>query len=143
MSEIDPHETVSRFVFSSSHIGTNPPRIKPAAYLPTPKLESSVFRTSEMEESEIWTIGREIAEVRQQTLHGRGDLEAEQIPSSGLTLIPAEPPPKHANIIGWSASDKSAQKSAAQFLASKASTFLAPATPDDVASQDDSTEIKG
>ena len=69
--------------------------------MPHPHIELSVFRISALGELEVQQIGDDVARQRQKPLIARGEVEAGQIRRLGLDVAPAEPPPRHANIIGW------------------------------------------
>jgi hypothetical protein len=57
-----------------------------------------------------------------ETIHARGDIVAADVSKSNLTLVPSEPPPRHATIENWPA-EKSAQKVKAIDLADAAGLF--------------------
>jgi len=70
--------------------------------------EVSVFRTSGLGASAIWEIGTKMKPMAR-TLHGRAEIRARAVRQKALDVMSAEPPPRHANIIGWP-DDKSKQK---------------------------------
>ena len=120
---IPPAEPLSRFIFSSSHFSRENLRVKHNAFMPATDGRTSVFRTIEMEQTTIWSIGEKIAAERTQTLHARGDILASDIFKAKLAVVPSEPPPRHANIQDWPA-EKSAQKLKAIELADAAKLIL-------------------
>ena len=77
--------------------------MKSGAYLPAPNGETSVYRTSDVPEEEIWNIGREaVAKPRDGSLYARGDVPVAAIVKTGLKVVPdTGPHPRHANITGW------------------------------------------
>lgn len=119
-------ETIARFVFSSSHYNTL--GVKPAAFLPNPKNgETSVFRHTELWRDVLIESGKAIARDRGSRFHGTAYIESRIVFDAQLDLKAAEPPPCHANIIGWpvvandSASQKAKQKECALLIAQAAS----------------------
>jgi len=129
-AEFRASERISRSLLSKREYAANNNRVKHNAFLPPPNLEHSVYRTSSLDDSAIWKLGRSyVAEPRGKTLKGRGDLRASVILDTGLTLNsdPA-PHPLHANIIGWP-TDKHEQLQLAVELAEAASLVVAPAEP--------------
>jgi hypothetical protein len=86
--------------------------------------EVSVFRVDRLGEPQIWKIGTEIAEKRERTLYARGDTGARAVRRAGLDVVPAEPPLRHANIVGWPENDKPRQKLIALQLAAVAKLVL-------------------
>ncbi|CAN5461569.1 hypothetical protein BH20ACI3_BH20ACI3_34890 [soil metagenome] len=113
------NETLSRFIFSTRHFGRQPLRVKADAYMPS-QGQVSVFRVDGLIAAQIWKIGDEIAEERDRTLYARGDIKAREVGRSGLDILPAEPPARHANIVGWPENDKPRQKLIALQLAAVA-----------------------
>ena len=86
--------------------------------------EVSVFRTEGLEETAIWDIGSSVAAKRERTLHARGDTKASEIMKLGLKISPSEPPPRHANLVGWPENDKPRQKLIALQVAAVATLVL-------------------
>lgn len=86
--------------------------------------ETSVFRISELLNTEIWDIGiKEVVKEEQgKSLIGRADVLTSIVTGNGLEVIPQEPPPRHANIAGWP-DEKSEQKQIAMELAAEAQFY--------------------
>lgn len=66
--------------------------------------ETSVFRTSDSSEAEIWEIGRFVENKRKQSLKGRADIGVLFILKQGLSVAPEIKKSGHrlhANIVGW------------------------------------------
>jgi len=100
LSEIvDDEENLARFLTSSSQF--NAVGVKPAAFLPNPKNgETSVFRRGGHPRESLWRTAEEyLAGAR--TLHGAAILKAAHVRSASLDVKAQEPPPRHANIVGW------------------------------------------
>jgi hypothetical protein len=92
----------------------------------------SVFRINQLDDSAIWKIGSDIALKRGQKLYARGDTSTHEIRKIGiddlrknmLDVVPNEPPPHHANIVGWPEDDKPRQKLIALQIAATAALIL-------------------
>ena len=100
---ISEEEDLARFLASSSQF--NRIGIKPSAFLPNPvNRETSVFRHGSEPRESLWRIGTEhVAGAR--TLHGAALFKAKHVRSALLDVVPREPPPRHANVVGWPWSD--------------------------------------
>lgn len=100
--------------------------MKPRAFMPRDG-ETSVFRTAGLELSEILDIGvQEVAAPRGRTLYGLGQLDSRDVRETRLDIQANEPPPRHANIVGWPG-DPAEQLSLAQELSRRARLALSPA----------------
>lgn len=99
---VTPEENISRFYFSRKDVRLDN-TIKHNVYMPPSHGRMSVYRTSDLEDQEIWTIGKTHVEpVRGKPIVGRGDLKAEKIYDYGLEINPTENPhPRHADVEGW------------------------------------------
>jgi hypothetical protein len=103
--------------------------VKHQAFLPmrnpeTLLLETSVFRISHLKDDEIWDIGqREVIRNSGRRLHGRADIILSKVLENGLSISPDDPPPRHANIVGWP-DEESKQKMIAIALAAEAQLRL-------------------
>jgi hypothetical protein len=124
MPTVDPEEPITRYVFSSSHFSAQNCRVKHNAFMPSSG-ETSVFRTIDLAEPDIWAIGQTVSKDRNQQLHARGDLLVNDAVSVSLRVEPSEPPPRHANITGWP-QEKDQVKLKAMELAEKATLHLPP-----------------
>ena len=100
-------EPITRFIFSSGHLARQSKRVKPNAFLPNANGQTSIFRiqgvdaNSIVDADSIWATGNEVAEVSERTLHARADIVTGAVRSTGLKVLPEEPPPRHGNIAGW------------------------------------------
>lgn len=115
-------EPLARFLTSSGHYNAEAP--KPAAFLPNPKNgETSVFR--QLEELALLDAGRKYVGM-ERPLHGAAIVSAKDVREAELEAVAKEPPPRHADIVGWPwakddpALGKAQQKEMAIKLAQKA-----------------------
>jgi len=92
-------EPLARFLTSRSLF--NSAMVKPAAYMPSPKDgNTSVFRHGAEPQKSLLEIAATHV-VGERTLHGVAICTAQQVRASELSVVPQEPPPRHANITGW------------------------------------------
>ena len=129
--DVDAQEMTARFVVSKRHINRQTLTLKADAFVPHPYEALSVTRLIEMNEDEIWAVGRDVAAARTppRTLRGRGDvLAATYLSQENLNVIadPVEGNANHANVTGWpSADDETAQVMIAKEIAAVAQ-FISP-----------------
>lgn len=120
LEQVSPEENLTRYILHKNHFSTLYKRVKYTAFLPTSNGETSVFRTSNLSDNEIWKIGDiEVAQKRGLPLLGYADILAFQVLSENLKVIPDNIPLRHANIVGWP-EEKSEQKLIAMELAENA-----------------------
>ena len=104
--------------------------MKPAVFLPAPNGETSVLRIDGVPDNLIWQTAETMANERNQTLYARADFPAETVNATAeatkvkVSVVIAEPPPRHANIIGWPMDDKDKRLLVAMQLANAASLAL-------------------
>ena len=122
-ASISEEEKVARYIFSRSHFSRKSLRVKAEAYMPNGG-EVSVFRTNGLDEATIWGIGSDLAKKRERVLYGRGDTIVSEIRKASLHIRSEEPPPRHANIVGWPENDKPRQKILALQIAAAATLVL-------------------
>lgn len=120
MIPVAASERLARFLLSSRHFSRENRRVKPDAFIPHPYAELSVFRVKDLEEEQIWQIGKQIAEPQGKPLYARAEIPVGEVLASGLQVVPNEPPPHHANIIGWARDDRAAQRLVAAVLSARA-----------------------
>lgn len=121
-------ELLARFVLYRRHRASNDGNMPPEAFLPYRHVELSVTRHIGLSTTMIWQAGAEIAGSRKLHLYGRGDVVANDARRVRLDVRPSEPPPNHANIVGWP-SEKAAQMSHAIELAALAIYYPATSLP--------------
>ena len=123
-------EYVARFLFSSNSY--NSTGVKWTAFDPsTVNGETSVFRSPSRISESLWGMGKELANGRANKLHGAALLQSGSVFNAGLRIAPSEPPPAHANIVGWPelvqdpAMQKASRMELAKLLAQRATLVLA------------------
>lgn len=116
---VGDEESLARFLTQSNHF--NAVMVKPVAFLPNPKNgQTSVFRQGSEPQETLWQVGQEqIAGER--NLHGVAIFKAKRVREVQLDVVAKEPPPRHANIIGWPsiASDPELEKAKRKDLANQ------------------------
>ncbi len=124
---VSDDEDLARFLFWSSQYSSL--TVKPAAFLPNPKdKETSVFRHGKEPRADLWQIGNSIAPL-QRALHGAAMLRARNVREALLDVRAAEPPQRHACIVGWPWLEdpelqKASQKERAALLAQRSELVL-------------------
>ncbi len=124
---IDDGEEVIRYLTSSNDF--NGQVVRPHAFQPTSQGKKSVVRRSGSPLSSIWEWPREF--LPNTRIHGAAVLLAARVRAAGLDVTASEPPPRHANIVGWPVSDsgagirKAESLQAQQLLASASSRLMA------------------
>ena len=118
------NEWLARFILQSSHLRQDR-TVRPDAFIPHPYPDLSVTRRLELTETQLWEIGKAVAESIPKKLHGRADIRAEVFEKQKLRVLaaPDADNPNHANVTGWPG-EKSAQKSLAQEISAEAGKAL-------------------
>ena len=108
---VDP-ERLSRFLTSDSQF--NSAMAKPSAFMPGPSdAKTSVFRQCPDPREALWeTADREIGTDRR--VRAAALLTASAVRQAKLDVVSHEPPPRHANIIGWPNAVNDAESTRAQ-----------------------------
>ncbi len=121
------NELLARFIVSSSQIRKSDHTVKPDAFMPHPRVETSLTRHRETTVEEIWLEGERVAAIRQATLHGRADVRTSAFIDEDLTVEakPLPENPNHADAIGWP-TDKPAQKMKATEISLKSELVYKP-----------------
>ncbi len=129
-SLIKSNEQISRYILSKRHFSRSNKTVKYAAYMPAKDGETSVYRTSNLSELDIWGIGTKyVAKPSQRSLLARGDTTAIIITSAGVEVISAPKPHRlHGNIVNWP-SDKAKKKMVAIEIANQANLLISPNQP--------------
>ena len=137
---LSPDEMIVRFAFSKNHVTRKDKtdrngnilkgemKVKSALFNPVPAdNKASVSRISGLDNRSIWFIGKVVEKERQEkgrpeSLRGRAEVIVSQVHEAGLMVVPAEPPPKHANIEGYKS--ESEEFNAQQKLARLSTGYL-------------------
>lgn len=138
---LSPSELVTRFSFRDGHVFRKDKRdkrgtitakgemiIMSALFDPYPvDNKASISRISRLDNRSIWFIGKVVEKIRKEkggpeSLKGRADIIISKIHEIGLTVVPDEPPPKHANIEGYIS--ESEEYNAQQKLANYSEGYL-------------------
>ena len=107
----DP-EPLSRFLTSDSQFNSAMPR--PSAFMPGPSdAKTSVFRQGPDPQDALWeTADREMGTVRR--VRAAALVTASAVRQAKLDVESHEPPPRHANILGWPNAANDAESTRAQ-----------------------------
>ena len=137
-AEVSPEERITRYILNRRHIKPEKGEIKADAFLPTkpqavlPERQTSVYRTINCEETEIWAIGAQHVENpgKKRFVLARGDFLAQTVTSQDLHIVPHPcPHPRHANIVNWPNEESSEHRKAKALLLAQASKlFVRPPT---------------
>ena len=95
---VKPDEPLSRFLTTSRWFSRASNTVLTAAFMPSSEKRTSVFRTADMTDSEVWATSQRINVYR---ILGRGVLTVRDVTEVELGLDPNDDPPGHADIIGW------------------------------------------
>ena len=107
----DP-EPLSRFLTSDSQFNSAMPR--PSAFMPGPSdAKTSVFRQGPDPQDALWeTADREMGSL--QRVRAAALVTAAAVRQAKLDVESHEPPPRHANILGWPKVANDAESTRAQ-----------------------------
>jgi hypothetical protein len=95
---VDDDEELARYLTSRGQYSSN--GVKQAAFIPNRNGETSVFRHGAQPREALWRIADDYVIV-DQTLHGAAIVRARYIRAAQLEVEASEPPPRHADIVGW------------------------------------------
>ena len=118
--EVATNEMLARYVLHSSHIRSDQ-TVRQNAFVPHPYPNLSATRHLSATETELWTVGENVAAASGKTLYGRGDVSTTACLAQRLTVQASPTPnnPNHADVSAWPA-DKPAQKIIALEIAAAA-----------------------
>lgn len=91
-------EDLARFLRSSSQFGST--FVKASAFLPAKNETTSVARHGAEPRGDLWRLAEEFLGADAK-VHGAAICTARAIREQGIDVVAAEPPPRHANIVGW------------------------------------------
>lgn len=91
-------EDLARIIRSSSHFTSS--TVKASAFLPAKDGMTSVIRHGSEPREALWKVAAAVlgAEAK---IHGAAICKTITIRQQRLDVVPDEPPPRHANIVGW------------------------------------------
>jgi hypothetical protein len=99
---IEDDEDLARFLTSSRQFSAE--AVRAVAFVPRPSNdETSVFRHGSEPREGLWRTARDYA-IGDRTLHGAAIFKARDVRAASMEVIPSEPPPRHASIVGWAPS---------------------------------------
>ncbi len=91
-------EDLARFLRSSSQFSSV--FVKASAFLPAKDETTSVARHGAEPRGELWRLA-EVFLGADAKIHGAAVCTARTIREQGIDVVATEPPPRHANIVGW------------------------------------------
>ena len=100
---VGEEEDLARFLTSSSQYTAS--AVRHTVFLPNPRnFETSVFRHGAEPRDQLWEIGDQ--QIRgERPVHGAAVVKTSHIRAVALEVLASEPPPRHANILGWPRDD--------------------------------------
>ncbi|MGJ8725777.1 MAG: hypothetical protein ACSHYB_14550 [Roseibacillus sp.] len=118
-------EKLARFVRQSRYAKGG--RIRHDTFTPAPDNDTSVFRIEGLETEEIKALA--VEHVRERSKNGAAVFLASAVKKAKLILEVKEPPPRHANIRGWSLNEdkelKTSERKLAAMVLAEESSHLA------------------
>ena len=131
---ISDSERLSRYVTDQKHFSVEKDQVGFRAFLPSPQSdELSITRTQGLAEPDVWTFGAStVAAPSGRAIFARGDFLAPHVRESfvepwRLSVSPAEPPVRHALILGWPpVGESEIRKTLAQQLRARAKLQVRP-----------------
>lgn len=113
-------EDLARVLRSSGHYTST--YVKGPAFLPAKDGQTSVIRHGAEPREDLWRAAETV--LGESVKHGAAICKAKVIRAERLDVVAAEPPPRHANVIGWPTNDdpelqKAQQKEIALAIASQ------------------------
>jgi hypothetical protein len=99
--EIAADEDIARFLHESNKFSVAMAMARPAAFLPSKERETSVSRHGEEPADVLLALGKEAAAAANRKLYGAAIFKPNAVNEAQLTIREAEPPDRHAVIIGW------------------------------------------
>lgn len=123
---ISNDEPLTRFAFDDSHVKAGAARVHWRAFRPKPsETELSIARIEHLALPSIWGLGDDVGRPSNRVAVGRADFSIPLVRSTRAVVgemdaIPAEPPVRHAVIIGWPIGNEEARKTVSMMLAAEA-----------------------
>jgi hypothetical protein len=124
VAQVGDEEALARFAVSKSQFSRLTKRPKPNLLTPNPYIELSVSRIDDLDQNQAQALGDDVAKKLKKSKEakalGYAQLTAKAPRSIGLEVCSAEPPPHHANIVGWSENTDKTEKKRQQLEKAKA-----------------------
>ncbi len=119
------HDKAARYLLAGQYSRQNE-RVKAPGLEPARgDHKTSVFMITGLGETDVWALADQHVAPKRGPVLARGDLMVSAIVGVGLKVELADPPPRHANIVGWPL-EKHLWKSRAQELAAVATLCMRP-----------------
>lgn len=85
---VSPDEKLTRFIRFGDHYSEVTNNVKHHAFLPKKnEVDLSVFRISDLSESDVWSLGREFVQGEAKPIKARADLSASAVYDASLEVI--------------------------------------------------------
>ncbi len=124
MPEVPLEEGRNRFIFDRGKYAPKDQRVKYQAFMPAPNGKTSVYRTSQLGDAEIWGLSERYVEPKiGRKTKARGELKVVDVRVAELQVLSTAEPPRHANIVNWPDTED-AQLSIAQVLAERSRLYV-------------------
>lgn len=103
LSKVKSEELLSRYILEKTKYRASDMTVKHSAFMPARNGETSVYRINDLNDDNVWNIGRKfVANPQSKPLIGRADIFASNVFKHELTIKPAPAVHLlHANITGW------------------------------------------
>ena len=138
-ASITSGDRLSRYLYKDREIDWQKGTAKPGAFQPPADNEFSVYRTTALDDGDVWWLAAKyVSPTRQARLRGRADFPAEAAMNPPLRVKPDAPPPRHCVITGWAQDDDlpvGQRLSVQQGLAKAATLVLHPDFPRTITAQ--------
>lgn len=121
---VDKSERITRYILSRNQYSPGNGRVKHNAFMPPRSLLLSVYRSSDLDEDNVWGIGDDyVAAPQEKTIKARADLIAGDVFTLGLKVQPETSVHElHADIANWP-TEKHEQQMLAVELANKSKLY--------------------
>lgn len=98
---VGPNEELARCAVEKSYFRADN-TVRHNAYMLGREKAVFVFRQGGLSDDEIWELGMtHVARPRAKPLLGRAVIHTRHVSSQELSVESTEPPPRHADILGW------------------------------------------
>lgn len=129
--DVSPGERLSPYLTHRDEYNAKKNIVRFVAFMPPKSLRKSVYWTSGIGDSEIWSIGDKYVAPSRGPIHGRADFNSYSM-STNIRALAIEltgvPHPRHADIVGWDG-DRRKHRLQAEKLADEAVLIMRVAAP--------------